>query len=174
MLYPTRAGKTGQRARGAHFIGVSCVWARRGRSRVMLISDRSVGHVCAASHGTPRRQAPENSACDRAPTGRAPARSRHRAAPVCPASARDRTFVVIVQERGQLLAQALVALGLVAEPNGELEQLLLPFLRTLAPQIDCRFAQDLREAFRIVVFGHRALRGRTLNPKRQWGLAVPA
>jgi hypothetical protein len=82
--------------------------------------------------------------------------------------------VVIVQERGQLLAQAFVAFGLVAEPHGALEQLLLPFLRKLAPQIERSFAQDLREALRTLVFGHGALRGCTPNPKRRVGLAVPA
>src|SRR5262249_1946021 len=123
--------------------------------------------------GTPRRQAPESSACDRVPAGPAPARSRCRAAPVCPASASGRSFVVIVQKRSQLLAQALVALGLVAEPHGALEQLLLPFLRKLAPQIDRGFAQDPREALRTVVLGHGVLRGCTPNPKRQFGSPVP-
>src|SRR5262249_11935435 len=131
------------------------------------------GHVCAAGRGMPRRRAPESSACDRAPADPAPARSRRRAAPVCPASACGRSFVVIVKERGQLLAQTLVALGFVAEPHGALAQLLLPFLRKLAPQIDRGFAQDPREALRTVVLGHGALRGCTPNPKRQFGSPVP-
>jgi hypothetical protein len=59
----------------------------------------------------------------------------------------------------------------VAEPNGALEQLLLPFLWKLAPQIERGFAQDLREALRTVVLGHAALRGFTPNPKRQLGSA---
>jgi hypothetical protein len=48
---------------------------------------------------------------------------------------------MIVQELGQLLAQALVALALMAEQNGAFEQCLLQLLRQVTPQLRGRGAE---------------------------------
>jgi hypothetical protein len=68
--------------------------------------------------------------------------------------------VVIVQKLRQLLAQAFVALAFVSEPDGAFEQLLLDFLRKLAPERDRGFPQDAYEALGIVVYGHGTLPAR--------------
>jgi len=46
--------------------------------------------------------------------------------------------MVVVQELRQLLAQAFVALALMAKQHGPLEQRVLKFGRQIAPQIRCR------------------------------------
>src|SRR5262249_26535945 len=132
---------------------------------------RSVGRPCLRIRSrNVRRRALESPACGRGPRGRAPARSRRRSVPACPASARCRAFVVIVQELRQLLAQAFVSRALVPELDGALEQLLLNFLRKLAPESDGSFTQDTYEALGIVVYGHGTLPARD---KRGVGSRVP-
>jgi len=53
--------------------------------------------------------------------------------------------MTIVQERGQLLAQAFVRLRAVAQQHGALEDLVLNLLRQIAPQIERRHAEDVDE-----------------------------
>ena len=50
--------------------------------------------------------------------------------------------MMIVKKFGQLLAQAFVALGLVAENDGAFEQRMLKFLRQIAPEIRGSGSQD--------------------------------
>jgi hypothetical protein len=50
--------------------------------------------------------------------------------------------VVVVQEFSQLLAQAFVALALVAENDGAFEQRMLQLLGQVAPEIGSRCAKD--------------------------------
>jgi hypothetical protein len=49
---------------------------------------------------------------------------------------------MIVEEFGQLLAQAFVLLAFVAEHDGPFEQGLLKFLRQIAPKVRGRRAKD--------------------------------
>ncbi|HMK70304.1 MAG TPA: hypothetical protein VK442_04955 [Xanthobacteraceae bacterium] len=50
--------------------------------------------------------------------------------------------VVIVEEFGQLLAQAFIPLALMAEHDGPFEQGLLKLLRQIAPKVRDRRAKD--------------------------------
>jgi hypothetical protein len=63
--------------------------------------------------------------------------------------------VMIVQEFGQLLAQALIALGLVAENDGPFEQGMLQFGRQAAPKVRGRRSEGEKETRGIVVQSHR-------------------
>ena len=59
-------------------------------------------------------------------------------------STRQGASVLVVQELGQLLAQALVALSLVAPDDGALEQGVLQLLRQVAPEIGRSWVQMRR------------------------------
>jgi hypothetical protein len=52
------------------------------------------------------------------------------------ASAPRRTLVMVMEKLRQLLAQAFIPFGLVAEQDSSLEQGLLKLARKLAPQIE--------------------------------------
>ncbi|HXX03129.1 MAG TPA: hypothetical protein VEJ37_02265 [Xanthobacteraceae bacterium] len=61
--------------------------------------------------------------------------------------------MVIVEEFGQLLAQAFVALAPVAKYDGALEQGLLKFLRQMTPKFRGGRAEDEKVTVRLVVVG---------------------
>jgi hypothetical protein len=75
-----------------------------------------------------------------------------------PGIALGRPFVVVVKELRQLLAQALVPLGLVSPHHRLLEQALLNLLRQLAPQIEGGEAQGLYEALDALISGHGSIK----------------
>jgi hypothetical protein len=57
-------------------------------------------------------------------------------------SARQRPFVVLMQEFSELLAQTFVLLALMTEHHGALEQRVLQLLRQFAPKIRSCGAED--------------------------------
>ncbi len=59
--------------------------------------------------------------------------------------------VMIVEEFGQLLAQAFIPLGLVAENDGPFEQGLLKLLRQIAPKLRGRRAEDEKVTLGVAV-----------------------
>jgi hypothetical protein len=58
-------------------------------------------------------------------------------------------FVMIVEKLRQLLAQALIPLGLVAQHDRPLEQGLLEFARKLTPQIEGSQPQNVRKSIGV-------------------------
>jgi len=60
---------------------------------------------------------------------------------------------MIVEEFGQLLAQAFIALAFVAENDGPFEQGLLQLLRQITPQVRGGCAEDEKVAIRVLVPG---------------------
>src|SRR5262249_50731510 len=73
-------------------------------------------------------------------------------------SAQKGAGVMVVQEFGQLLAQALVALAFVAEDDGSLEQIVLQPLGPLAPQVRGRGAQHPKEAIGVLAVAADTIR----------------
>src|ERR1051326_7657865 len=67
---------------------------------------------------------------------------------------------MIVQEFGQLLAQALVALGLMAEQHGAFEQDLLQLVRQMAPHVRGRRTEREKIARGVFVGSRRSRRHR--------------
>jgi hypothetical protein len=59
---------------------------------------------------------------------------------------------MIVQELGQLLAQAFIALAFVAQNDGAFEQGLLKLLRQIAPKVRGRSAEDEKVTLGVLVF----------------------
>jgi len=62
--------------------------------------------------------------------------------------------MMIVEELGQLLAEAFVALAFVPEDHGPFEQGMLKRLRQFAPEVGSRRAKDEKVTFRVHLAGH--------------------